>query len=40
LKSVSIHEDEGVSGQHLVGSWHVNVRLLSKLIKNRTYYYT
>jgi len=33
LKSVSTHEDEGVSG-HLVRSSYMDVRLLSKLIKN------
>ena len=40
LKQVSTVEDDRVSAQHLVRSSYMDVRLLSKLIKNHTYYYT
>ena len=39
LKQVSIVEDDRVSA-HLVRSSYMDVRLLSKLFKNPTYYYT
>jgi len=39
LKQVSTLEDDRVSGQQLVRSSYMDVRLLSKLIKNRTYYF-
>ena len=40
LKQVSTVEDDRVSAQYLVRSSYMDVRLLSKLIKNHTYYYT
>ena len=40
LKQVSTVEDDKVSAQHLVRSSYMDLRLLSKLIKNHTNYYT
>jgi len=39
-KFVSTVEDDRVSGQHLVRSSYMDVRLLSKFIENHTNYYT